>query len=92
MDSQLTTLFKALSDETRMEIVRLILKKGEICNQTAAKYFTLSQPTLSHHFNILVSSQLLTERKDGTWRFYLLNKPFLEKVGLPIEKMLKNAK
>jgi len=61
--------FKALADETRLRIVRLVarfeLNVGEIVAVTR-----LAQPRVSRHLRILVEAGLLCARRDGLWIFY----------------------
>jgi ArsR family transcriptional regulator len=61
--------FKALADETRLRIVRLLtrfeLNVGEIVTVLG-----MGQPRISRHLRILVESGLLGARRDGLWAFY----------------------
>lgn len=76
-----TVLFRAMADETRARIVH-ILSCGELCACDILDYFDISQPTLSHHLNILVESGLVIARPEGKWTHYSLNREtiaFLER-------------
>lgn len=67
-------LFKALSDETRLKMVGLLgLREMCVCELTVA--LGLTQPTASHHLNILKNAGLLKDRKEGKWTFYRVAKP-----------------
>ncbi len=68
-----TSLFKALSDETRVRIIH-ILSCGELCACDILLYFDLTQPTLSHHLSLLVEAGLVTARSEGKWVYYQLSK------------------
>ncbi|HPG92786.1 MAG TPA: metalloregulator ArsR/SmtB family transcription factor [Clostridia bacterium] len=68
---------KALGDETRINIFKLI-KDGEMCACKILEKFNFSQPTLSYHMKILVDSGLVSNRKVGKWRHYLVNKAVYE--------------
>ena len=85
---QLTKIFKALSDDTRIEIIRHVTKEKEIACQELMKRFPLAQPTMSHHFNKLVQAGVLNNRKDGVLWFYTLNSKYLKSLGVNIEKMI----
>ena len=74
---QLTKVFKALSDDTRIDILRHVVKEKEIACQELMKRFPLSQPTMSHHFNKLVNAGVLNNRNDGVLWFYTLNTQLL---------------
>jgi len=63
---------RALADDTRQGILVLLLERemsvGEIVDT-----FTMSQPTISHHLNVLRRYGLVTSRKDGQQVFYAIN-------------------
>lgn len=63
---------KALSDENRLEIVRM-LSDGEKCGCKLLDRFEITQPTLSHHMKILVECDLVNDRKESKWHHYSLN-------------------
>lgn len=68
----MSDVFKALSDPTRREILRL-LKKREMTAGEIAEQFDLSRPTLSGHFNILKQANLVITDKKRTTITYSLN-------------------
>jgi ArsR family transcriptional regulator len=63
---------KALADDTRQQILVLLLERemsvGEIVDA-----FTMSQPTISHHLNVLRRYGLVTSRREGQQVFYAIN-------------------
>ena len=62
-------LLKALANETRLKMLRILSKKEMcVCELTVA--LDLTQPTASHHLNILENIRLIKDRKDGQWVFY----------------------
>jgi ArsR family transcriptional regulator len=64
--------FKAISDPTRREILRL-LRRGEMTAGDLAQRFDMTKPTMSHHFSVLKEADLLTSRRDGQQIWYGLN-------------------
>ena len=71
-----TKVFKALADETRLRILRLLaIREMCVCEVMAA--LDLTQPTASHHLGILENAGLVKDRKDGKWVFYSLPDPVL---------------
>lgn len=62
---------KALADETRQEIMRLCccrwLSVGEIVEAMG-----ISQPTVSHHLNVLKRARLVRSRRQGKQVYYTL--------------------
>ena len=63
---------KALCDSTRQEILEM-LREREICVGDIVDAFNLSQPTISHHLNILKGAQVVKSRKEGKQVYYSLN-------------------
>ena len=65
---------KALADDTRQKIMRLCCCKWLSVNEiVAALGDVVSQPTVSHHLNILRMADLVKTRRDGKQVFYTLN-------------------
>lgn len=60
---------KALADDTRQRILRMLLEE-EMCVSDIVAAFDMSQPTISHHLNILKQFGLVTSRKQGKLVFY----------------------
>lgn len=89
MSSAGLKIFKALSDSTRINIVKKLLTKKELSCQELMSHFPLSQPTLSHHFNKLIDAEILTVRKDGANHYYAVNQDYLDKLGIDIQKIVK---
>lgn len=67
----LTTLFRALSDETRVRIVAL-LTHGELCVCHIESALGLAQPTVSRQMGVLRSAGVVAPRRDGNWIYYRL--------------------
>lgn len=70
-------LFKALGDETRLNIVKQLSEQGEVCACDLA-CCELAQPTVSHHLKVLREAGLVNTDKRGLWVFYSLNREKLE--------------
>jgi ArsR family transcriptional regulator len=65
-------LFKALSDETRLRIVKL-LENGELCVCDIVAALDMVQPKVSFHLGVLKNAGLLKDRKKGKWVHYSLD-------------------
>lgn len=63
---------KAMADETRQQILELLLDR-EMCVSDIVAAFGLSQPTISHHLNVLRQFDLVTSRKEGKQVVYAIN-------------------
>ena len=68
----IATVFKALSDETRLRIVKL-LEKGELCVCDLTAALDMVQPKVSFHLNTLKDAGLIKDRKNGRWVHYRLD-------------------
>ena len=65
--------FKALSDEKRIQILKLLtLREMCVCELMIA--LDTTQPNLSHHLKILENQGLVNRRKEGKWAYYSLTK------------------
>lgn len=77
--SPLNDTFKALSDQTRRQILKLLHEKdlsaGEI-----AEHFEMTKPSISHHLNILKQADLISDRRQGQNIYYSLNTSVFESV------------
>ena len=70
---------RALSDETRQDILQLLQKKGELrVNDIVAAFKRHSQPTISHHLKILRHEGLVVTRRAGKEILYSLNEANVE--------------
>jgi ArsR family transcriptional regulator len=68
----LQTLFKALSDRTRLRIMAL-LAQGEICVCEIHESLGIPQPTASRHLAYLRRSGIVQDRRQGLWVYYRLS-------------------
>ncbi|HEY3348129.1 MAG TPA: metalloregulator ArsR/SmtB family transcription factor [Nitrospirota bacterium] len=75
--------FKALADETRLRILKL-LEDGELCVCDITAALDMTQPNISFHLGILKEAGLITDRRQGRWNHYNLNlSGMLNRVLLP---------
>jgi hypothetical protein len=74
---ELLALLKALSDESRLSLLRL-LNQDEYNVGTLARCVNLSEPTVSHHLSRLREAGLVTLRMAGNQRFYRINESGLD--------------
>ncbi|MEW5982286.1 MAG: metalloregulator ArsR/SmtB family transcription factor [Acidobacteriota bacterium] len=70
-------IFRALSDPTRREILRL-LRRSDLSAGALAERFPLAKSTLSGHFQVLRQAGLIVAEKRGTSIRYSLNVGALE--------------
>ena len=89
VEDEIVKIAKALSDKTRILILKEIAKKGSILCGDAEDITELSQPTCSHHIKILVEAELLSTEKNGRSVMVSLNKKVLDEFGLSILNSFK---
>ena len=73
----MNSLFKALNDQTRRQIVELLKDKDMNAGQIS-DHFNISKPSISHHLDILKRAELITSEKTGQFVQYSLNTSILE--------------
>ena len=66
------SVFKAMNDATRREILEL-LKKKDMTAGEIAEQFSISWPSISHHLELLKQADLVTSKKNGQFVKYSLN-------------------
>ena len=71
--------YKALSDKTRREILKMLNEKdmnaGEI-----AEHFNMSKPSISKHLDILREAELISSEKKGQFVIYSINTSVIKEV------------
>ena len=65
-------IFKALSEETRLRILKL-LEKGELCVCDIVAALDMVQPKVSFHLAVLKEAGFIKDRKQGRWTHYSLD-------------------
>lgn len=70
----LEQLFLALSDKTRLRLLRL-MGDGEVSVGFLADSLGESQPKVSRHLAYLRNANLVSTRRDGKWIYYFLQRP-----------------
>lgn len=72
-NDQYIKFFRALANEERIEIVKLLKKNDEMAAQEVEKHFYLEQSTTSHHLNMLKRAGITKSRKDGRNIYYSID-------------------
>ena len=82
---QLATLFRLLSDRTRLNLLTL-LADGEKNVTSLCETLKLPQPTVSHHLGLLRMSGIIVNRREGKQVFYSLDSRVnVSDVGFDVE-------
>jgi ArsR family transcriptional regulator len=69
MDERCCQAFLAMGNETRLRMLEL-LRKRELCVSEICQHFDMTQPSVSHHLDILRRSGLVTRERRGREVFY----------------------
>lgn len=63
----LSTIFDALSDPVRLDVMIFLLKENEItCGECKS---SVAKSTMSHHFKVLREAGLIQKREEGTTHY-----------------------
>jgi DNA-binding transcriptional ArsR family regulator len=73
----MTSIFKALADPTRRQVLQM-LRVGPMGAGALADAFDVSKPTMSAHFAVLVAADLIEAEKSGRTIVYRLKMSVLE--------------
>ena len=68
-----TTLFAALSHDTRLRCLVLLLEHDELCVCELTHAIGAAQPTISRHLAHLREAELVSDRREGLWIHYRIN-------------------
>ena len=83
-------VFKALGDEHRLRILRLLAKK-ELSAGEILESMDIVQSTLSHHMKVLTDNGVVTATRSGKWTIYSVNRPVLQEAAERLEAFLSEA-
>jgi ArsR family transcriptional regulator, arsenate/arsenite/antimonite-responsive transcriptional repressor len=75
----MNTVFKALNDATRREILELLREK-ELTAGEIAERFDISWPSVSHHLDLLKQARLVHPDKRGQFIYYSLNTTVVDEI------------
>jgi len=86
----LMTILKALSDETRIRLLRLLLAEV-LCGRALAKRLGISEAAVSQHLKVLKEAGLVEGEKRGYWNHYSFQGKALEGVIREIERLASQS-
>ncbi|WP_080056501.1 autorepressor SdpR family transcription factor [Spirosoma aerolatum] len=75
----MNTLFKALNDPTRRQILDL-LREGDLNAGDIAERFDMTKPSISHHLDLLRQAGLVEATKQGQFVNYSLNTTVMDEL------------
>lgn len=94
---------KALANETRIEILRILDRPMEhfshqesadpeesgVCVQLIAEHFGVSQPTMSRHIELLKRADFISAKRQQKWTYCLRNEAALAEYASWLKESLK---
>lgn len=84
--------FKALSEPSRLVILELLHRSGELNVQELVEASGMRQANISKHLAILLESNIIKRRKDGVMAFYSINDSSLQGLCLLVYNRLQLQK
>ena len=80
---------KALSDETRLRILNVLLER-ECCVCEVMQALDISQSRTSRNLGALYGAGFLKVRRDGTWMLYSMDWETANRYAVSLAKLLKD--
>ncbi len=81
---------KALSDETRLRILKVLLEK-ECCVCEVMQALDISQSRASRNLGILQKADFLKARRDGAWIVYSVDWEAANRYVVSLAKLLRDS-
>ena len=85
----LIKVFKALSDRTRVRLLKL-LQQRELCVCELMQVLDMTQSRVSRNLGILKNAGLVKDRRDGLWVHYSLDQKSFNIYVAPILELLND--
>ena len=82
---------KALADENRLKILKILLS-SDLCVGALAKRLGLSKPAVSQHLQILRKAGLVKGEKRGYWTHYMVDRQALIQIASEFDRMAATDK
>jgi DNA-binding transcriptional ArsR family regulator len=86
--ASMVRLFRALSDPTRLQVLRLLTERDWYLTELATKV-ELSKPTMKHHLVNLRAAGLVTVIEEGSLTYYRLRRERLAEGGSELRRYLR---
>ena len=83
-------LFKALSDETRIRILKVLLER-ECCVCEVMQALDISQSRASRNLGILEDAGFIKSKRDGLWIVYSIDEQRMNSYTAPLIELLRSS-
>jgi len=87
---ELTKLFKALSDGTRIRILKVLMER-ECCVCEVMQALNISQSRASRNLGILADAGFVKSRRDGLWVIYSIDEQTVNSHAASLTEMLRSS-
>jgi DNA-binding transcriptional ArsR family regulator len=89
--AEIVSRLSALADDTRLNILQMIVEKGEMRSQEIMEATNLSQPSVSRYLTQLTATGYLQERRENGAKVYVLNRDRIEKTLKAVHAFLLHS-
>lgn len=86
---ELVKVFRALSDPTRVRILKLLLREKSLCVCEIMQALNISQTRASRNLGILKEAGFLRDERRGFWIHYSIEDEFINTYSKSISALLK---
>lgn len=87
---ELIKTFKALSDETRLRILNILIER-ECCVCEVMQALDISQSRASRNLGILEEAGFVRARRDGIWIVYSVDRKTANRYALSLAKLVESS-
>jgi ArsR family transcriptional regulator len=77
-------IFKVLSDENRLKMVKMMIQQGEVCVCDFEEVLGCKQANCSKHLQKMKEYKIVVDRREGKYSHYRLNEEFVNENQLLI--------
>ncbi len=84
--AELVEILKALSDESRLKLVELLLRR-DYCVGALAKHLSLSESAVSQHLKVLRMADIVKGEKRGYFTHYWVDRDLICRVAEQLKKL-----
>lgn len=86
-----TDFFKCLSDPTRLDIIKWVMARENVCVCELTELLQLSQPKISRHLALLRNLSVLLDQRQGQWVYYRVNPDLPEWANAVLKVIAQSA-
>lgn len=83
-------MFKAISDETRIRILKVLLER-ECCVCEVMQTLNISQSRASRNLGILEDAGFIKSRRNGLWIVYSIDEQRMNSYAAPLIELLRGS-